>query len=209
MEKIDIKRILSGLLYAIIFILLIKTDHLILFLIPISILMIGSIYEFIQINTTIKQPVKKIIILIYISMCFPVLTIMKVSMNENLLIFLLLHIWASDIGGLLIGKGIGKNKLSKISPQKTWEGVIGSFLFCFLVALCFKKQIYQTTNLHFIIVSFILCTSSIIGDLIISKIKRINNKKESGKFLPGHGGVLDRLDSMYLTTIIFYFIMCK
>jgi len=120
----------------------------------------------------------------------------------------MLQVWATDIGGYVIGTKFGQHKLTKISNKKTWEGVIGSISFCLGTSIILRKIIIlYTPSIHFLILSIIICISSIIGDLIISKIKRINNIKDSGVFLPGHGGFLDRLDSLFFATPIYYFII--
>ena len=203
------KRFISSLLYGSTFLYLAYSHHLNIFYVFLSILMIGSIYEFFQINKKIKNPFLIIITLIYIVSCFLLLIKIKLLETGNIkLIILITHIWASDIGGFLIGKTFGKHMLSSISPKKTWEGVIGSLVFCIFLSICLKSEINSITSIYFILTSIILCISAIVGDLIISCIKRVNNKKESGFFLAGQGGFLDRLDSMYLTTIIYYLVIC-
>ena len=112
--------------------------------------------------------------------------------------------FASDTGGYIAGKLFGKHMLSTISPQKTWEGVIGSLLLSLIVSLYFAIEITNIITIHYLFFPIIICTSCIIGDLIVSKIKRIKNQKESGKFLPGHGGFLDRLDSLFMSTPVFF-----
>ena len=121
---------------------------------------------------------------------------------------LLMLIWASDVGGYIFGVFFGKHKIFNISPNKTLEGVLGSMLFCVSVILILNHILSINFTLKVIPTAIIICIASILGDLIISKIKRLNNKKESGFFLPGHGGFLDRLDSLYLATIIYYFVIC-
>ena len=110
----------------------------------------------------------------------------------------------------MVGKSIGKNKLfEKVSPKKTIEGFLGGLVFCiigsFLVAKYFieanPKKIYI-----WIIIALITSLFGTIGDLIESKFKRIAGVKDSGNIMPGHGGVLDRLDSViFVAPIIFLF----
>jgi len=128
--------------------------------------------------------------------------------GDQLIIVLLFQIWASDIGGYIIGKTIGKKKFSYISPEKTWEGLLGSFIFCLLIGYSFQEWIAIYIKTHWIILSGFITISCIIGDLIISKIKRLNHKKNSGFFLPGHGGFLDRLDSLFSSILTYYLIIC-
>jgi len=146
---------------------------------------------------------------IYIITSFFLLNQIKILENgDPLIIILLLQIWATDVGGYVIGKLLGKNKFSNISPQKTWEGVLGSYMFCMLAGCYFQSLITLHVKIKWSMLSVLIATSCIIGDLIISKIKRLNHKKNSGFFLPGHGGVLDRLDSLFFATLIYYLIIC-
>ena len=166
--------------------------------------MYGSISEFITINKNIKTLRYQGIILSYIIISFLILLQLKFqNQSEIKLLILLLHVWSSDVGGYIIGTSIGKHFITKISPKKTWEGVIGSILFCLILSLILNNEMKEISKLNHYLTSIILCISAISGDFIISWIKRINNKKDSGFFLPGHGGFLDRLDSLLLTNYIF------
>ena len=202
-------RIISGLLYALSFLYVIRENILIPFYVFIIILMLGSLYEFFKINPKFKQTIiKKALGLIYIITPFLLLIqIKKLEHGGMLLLILILHVWATDVGGYIMGNLVGKRKLSNISPNKTWEGIIGSVLFCLIVSILLKHPINSVVNINFILLSFIICISSIIGDLIVSKIKRINNRKNSGYFLPGHGGFLDRLDSLLIATPTYFLVL--
>jgi len=106
----------------------------------------------------------------------------------------------SDIGGYIFGKAIGGKKLTKISPNKTISGSIGSFIFSILPIFLFNFQNY--IDLHFelslkhIFFCLVISLSCQLGDLIISYFKRLNKIKDTGTILPGHGGLLDRLDGI-------------
>lgn len=111
-------------------------------------------------------------------------------------LWLILITWLTDIGGYIFGKLFGGPKLIKISPNKTWAGVIGSiFLSQFAFFIFFLQP-----NFEFIItIIFLQLFFSIIaqlGDLLMSYIKRKNNKKDTSNFIPGHGGFLDRMDGL-------------
>lgn len=112
-------------------------------------------------------------------------------------IFVLLSIWASDSGAYFVGKFAGKRKLwPVISPNKTIEGSIGGILLAIVVAIIFQAIVPVVDS--FAYAFFIGLAAAIfgqIGDLVQSAFKRIYNVKDSGKLLPGHGGILDRLDS--------------
>ena len=121
------------------------------------------------------------------------------SKNSNLKIYLLYSVLVailSDIGGLVCGKIFKGKKLTKISPNKTISGSIGSFMFStFLIPFFYKSQIDQTLENLFIITIIISLTSQ-LGDLFISLLKRKAKVKDTSDLLPGHGGVLDRIDGI-------------
>ena len=134
--------------------------------------------------------------------------------KESLIIFLfvILVCILSDIGGYIFGNIFKGPKITKISPNKTFSGMIGAYLFSFLI-IYFLEYIYVLfdTNLQwnseiFIYIIFV-STISQIGDLIVSYFKRLSNIKDTGKIIPGHGGILDRIDGMIfafpLTYIMF------
>ena len=108
----------------------------------------------------------------------------------------------SDIGGYIFGRIIGGKKLTKISPNKTIAGSIGSFVFSIFPLLLVNLQNYIIINLDFSFKSILFClTISLfcqLGDLFISFFKRLNKVKDTGKILPGHGGILDRIDGIIL-----------
>ena len=130
--------------------------------------------------------------------------------DESLIFFIwiLLICFFSDIGGYLFGKTIGGKKLSKISPNKTISGTIGSCLFSFLPILFIHYQTFFETNLNLNFVTFyislIVSISCQLGDIIISYFKRLRKIKDTGKLLPGHGGMLDRIDGIiFVMPIVF------
>ena len=132
--------------------------------------------------------------------------------NNNLLPILLLWIISvsvfTDIGGYFAGKLIGGKKISKISPNKTYAGVYGSLIFSvipIIILYLFENKIAITQdyafNFLYFYLSFFLSTVSQFGDFTISYFKRLNNVKDTGKILPGHGGILDRIDGLIFTLI--------
>ena len=106
----------------------------------------------------------------------------------------------SDTGGYVFGKTIGGKKLTKISPNKTISGSIGSFIFSILPIFLIDLQNYIDINFDFSLKNILFCLvislSCQIGDLIISYFKRLNKVKDTGSILPGHGGLLDRIDGI-------------
>ena len=130
--------------------------------------------------------------------CFLFLFFFKFVQLKILLIILLLVCIASDIGGYIFGKIFKGPKLSKISPNKTVAGAIGSLLLSSLVILLLFYFINEKLNYLTIVVAMITSIFCQLGDLFFSFLKRKANLKNTGNFLPGHGGVLDRLDSILL-----------
>ncbi len=114
----------------------------------------------------------------------------------------------NDTFAYIVGKSIGKHKLlEKISPKKTIEGFIGGIIFTVLASYIIAKyyiQIKEVNTFIWIIIALIVSIFGTIGDLIESKFKRIAGVKDSGKIMPGHGGVLDRLDSIIFAAPIVY-----
>jgi len=115
----------------------------------------------------------------------------------------------TDIGGYLFGKILGGKKLNKISPNKTISGTIGSFITCILPLLIFLNLGYLDLKFSLINIIFYLLVSLIsqLGDLFISYLKRKAKIKDTGKILPGHGGVLDRVDGIIFAVPFSYFLL--
>ncbi len=114
--------------------------------------------------------------------------------NKLLFIYLLSICIATDLGGYVFGKLFQGKKLTKISPNKTYSGLIGSYLFSLIVFVIF--YIYLNYSYKFVILTFIISTISQLGDLFVSLLKRMAKVKDTGKILPGHGGILDRVDGI-------------
>lgn len=112
--------------------------------------------------------------------------------------------WASDTFAFAVGKWLGKNKLCpKISPGKTQEGAIGGFVGTIIVALI-VSLIFKFSLLHGFAIGFIVAIMAPLGDLAESILKRVCNIKDSGHIIPGHGGVLDRFDSLFFAAPAVY-----
>jgi phosphatidate cytidylyltransferase len=126
--------------------------------------------------------------------------------GKGLLVYLLFLIWASDIGAYLAGKWIGKHKLiPQVSPGKSWEGVLGGILLAMLVAAAGSIYLAPENKLYWFLLAFCTVIISIFGDLFISILKRRCHLKDTGAIIPGHGGILDRLDSLIAALPLFYF----
>jgi phosphatidate cytidylyltransferase len=118
--------------------------------------------------------------------------------NSDILISIFVLIWTNDTFAYLIGKTFGKNKLfPSVSPKKTIEGFIGGLLFSIICGILLGKYFIGVKHIYFwIIIAIIVSVFSTLGDLIESKLKRVAGVKDSGSIMPGHGGILDRLDSI-------------
>ena len=143
------------------------------------------------------------------------------SFQDNgviLFLYVLVICVSTDIGGYVFGKLFKGPKLIKISPNKTYSGMLGGFLLAIIISYFFATKYTPTEvvnntyvgDLQFIILVLIISSTSQIGDLIISYFKRSSKIKNTGKIFPGHGGMLDRIDGMifvfpiiYLLSIIF------
>ena len=116
------------------------------------------------------------------------------------LIFIFLICVLTDVGGFVFGKLIGGKKLTKISPNKTYAGMLGSFIFSLIFGYLFynfQKHIL-IFEINVLLIIMIVSSLSQVGDLTISLLKRKANLKNSGIILPGHGGILDRIDGMLI-----------
>ena len=117
----------------------------------------------------------------------------------------------TDIGGYIFGKIFKGPKLTKISPKKTYAGVFGSFFLPLIVGLFVYEYQYtdqiSTKGMYFLIIVLLISLISQTGDLIISYFKRKAKLKDTGKILPGHGGLLDRIDGMIFVSPFFYLIV--
>jgi len=121
------------------------------------------------------------------------------SENSNLKIYLLYSVLVailSDIGGLVCGKIFKGKKLTKISPNKTISGSIGSFIFSILLIPFFYKVQIDQSLVNLFLITIIISLTSQLGDLFISLLKRKAKVKDTSDLLPGHGGVLDRIDGI-------------
>ncbi|MEN8703196.1 MAG: CDP-archaeol synthase [Polaribacter sp.] len=140
------------------------------------------------------------------SMCFLVLLpFYKNIYHPYLMISLVSLIWINDSFAFIVGKNFGKQKLFvSVSPKKTVEGFFGGLLFTVLAALIISLINTDFTILHWIIIGVLLSVLGTIGDLVESKFKRQAKIKDSGNIMPGHGGILDRLDSLLFAAPFVY-----
>ena len=195
-------------------------------LIPLSFFVIykGSFYFnvflFIILILSIKEWIKLsnnnyslIIGVIFLFFSFIAAYLIRNHYQENgleILLFLIIVCVSTDMGGYVFGKILKGPKLTKISPNKTFAGVFGSFLLSIVISYVYFIQDYIKFNLgdlnilEFIILIIILSFISQVGDLIISFFKRKSKLDNTGNLIPGHGGILDRIDGIIFVIPFFY-----
>ncbi|MBN9311658.1 MAG: phosphatidate cytidylyltransferase [Chryseobacterium sp. 39-10] len=125
--------------------------------------------------------------------------------------FLFVLIWSSDTFAYFTGKFFGKHKMApKISPKKTWEGFAGGVVLTIILAF-FIEKLHPDLRGNWIVVGFLVSVFAPLGDLVESQLKRTFGVKDSGNIIPGHGGILDRLDSFMICApvVYLYFILEK
>ena len=208
------KRILTSIILFTLLLLIIKKEFFL-----ICLLLIFGIISIIEFSQILRKIFKKklqfvffnLIFIFYISVIFISFFILTNVFQLKIIMFILLFgCIASDIGGYIFGKFFKGPKLTKISPNKTFAGVIGSLLLTTLTMFTMTFYLGILFNLKILILSLATSTSCQLGDLLFSYLKRKAKLKDTGNFLPGHGGLLDRLDGILLGIpvgfIIFLFI---
>jgi len=164
-----------------------------------------SILEFLGMTMIIlkKYKIRKFFInsifIFYIFYFCAVFLTLSFSLSLKILIFIiLLTCVASDIGGFVVGKFFKGPRLTKISPKKTISGAIGSLIFSATFATVLIYYLTKNFEPYVIIIGLVTSLSCQAGDLFFSFLKRKSSLKDTGNFLPGHGGILDRIDGMLL-----------
>ena len=199
------KRLLTSLLLLMIIFFSLKNSTVLFF-----VFLAINYFSLIEFNNLFKSIFKKINQLyffsflasvIYISIFSLILWNFLIPFNNNAtitLIFLILICISTDIGGFIFGKLVGGKKLTQISPNKTYSGVFGSFFLSITFGHFFYifYKTYLIFEVNYLILIIIISLISQIGDLIISFLKRKAKIKDTGSILPGHGGILDRIDGI-------------
>ena len=208
MEKELQKRILSSILIIpLVLFFIIKGS--IFFIFFLLILFLIALLEWIKI---VKKIELKILGIIFLSFSF-YLTFLVRDIDLLNFLFIFIVCISTDIGGYFFGKTFKGPKLTKISPNKTYSGVVGGFLLSIITSYIIFKIYYPNfldftlnNDLIFLFMVFLISFVSQIGDLIISYFKRSSKIKNTGKIFPGHGGLLDRIDGMIFAFPIFFII---
>ena len=198
-----VTRSISGIIFIAILLLgttYSQTSFIILYLTLASI----SIYEMWNILEK-----KSILPLVFVTLPFILLislTGFKNDFDPLLVLYILILTWTFDSFAYLFGSRYGRNKiLPKISPKKSWEGFIGGYISTLTISFILMN--YQAKLLEeYIIIAFILPVTATVGDLIASYYKRKSKVKDYGKIIPGHGGIIDRLDAIFITIPVVFII---
>jgi len=205
MSKELVKRILSSvILIPISIFFIIKGSFL--FSLFIIIFFLISLQEWLMMS---KNSPYKIFGIIFLFFSF--FTIYKLRINQDndywFFLFVTTICISTDIGGFIFGKTFKGPKLTKLSPNKTYAGLFGAFIFSVIFAIIFTKY-YPSKMFNLNIFIFVILISSVsqFGDIAVSYFKRLSKIKDTGNIIPGHGGVLDRIDGMIFAFPLSYFI---
>ena len=185
------------------------TKGSIFFIFFLSILFLAASYEWILM--TKKNNLFRLLGIIFLFFSFYSAHEFRENENYKVFLFIITICIFTDIGGYIFGKTFKGPRLTKISPKKTYAGVFGSFFLPFIAGLFIYE--YQYTDqipdkgTYFLTIVLLISLISQIGDLIISYFKRKAKLKDTGKILPGHGGLLDRIDGIIFVFPFFYLII--
>lgn len=176
------------------------TGLILLFILPIVELLFSK-------ELTLKNIGRSALGILYISLSWGFMMDMRTQQwssgisGYTIPLVLISTIWINDTMQYLVGSFFGKTPFSSISPKKTWEGTIGGIILAVLIVTVFMHYIDNgNATLYWFGIAMIGSVVGTIGDLVESKLKRMADVKDSGHFMPGHGGFLDRFDSLILAT---------
>lgn len=186
----------------------IKTNEILLVLGTLFVSAKAILFLFDNKSKSLDTTSKYVFLIGYIILPFIIITklpFVAVYYNPKIIISLFILIWTNDTFAYLVGINFGKNKLfERISPKKTIEGFVGGIIFALLAAVVIANYYTKESLLKWIFIAVLVGFFGTIGDLIESKFKRVAGVKDSGNIMPGHGGVLDRLDSIIFVAPIVY-----
>ncbi len=210
MNKELIKRIVSSIiLIPISLFIIIKGSFFFNFFILVCFLITAYEWHMMTKNKSYKIPG-----FIFLIISFYFIFLLRNNFTDDYFVFLMVTLIcvSTDIGGYMFGKIFKGPKLTKISPNKTYAGMIGGYLLSliFLIIFLYLSNLFLTsTKITINSIIFILLVSSVsqLGDILVSYFKRLSNIKDTGKIIPGHGGLLDRIDGMIFAYPFSYIIL--
>jgi phosphatidate cytidylyltransferase len=168
---------------------------------PILIILIAVLDK----KTALNAALQSLAGMVYIFMPMAMLVTMYNSPAGFVLpLALILMLWTNDTMAYLVGSFIGKRQFSAISPKKTWEGTIGGAILTVAAAAMFGYHYDKYPMIHWMMLALCASVAGTAGDLLESKLKRLADVKDSGSMMPGHGGALDRFDSLLVATPFAY-----
>ena len=143
----------------------------------------------------------------FLFLIFSFYTFYELSIELISVFYVIIICSSTDIGGYVFGKIFKGPKLTKISPKKTYAGMIGGYILSLVsLSLIVSFIDYKATLIEFFLLTILISTVSQLGDITISYFKRLSKIKNTGKLIPGHGGLLDRIDGMIFAFPIYYII---
>ncbi len=199
-----IKRILSSLiLIPIFFFFIIKGSYL--FTIFLLICLVVIFYEWHMMS---KKKSYRVFGFIFLLISFYTIYKLRIDNDYWFILFITMICVSTDLGGYVFGNILKGPKLTKISPNKTYAGMIGGYLLSILSTIIFADFYFRyELSIKLFIFVMIISTISQLGDLVISYYKRLSKIKDTGKIIPGHGGLLDRVDGMIFAFPFSYLIL--
>lgn len=189
-----------------------KLIQLVAFSIPVILLILFLQVIITDMKTTFKDVAYTLVGILYIPFFFMFLELLRCMENGKILLaYTFVISWSTDIFAYLIGKSFGKHKFSRISPKKSIEGCIAGIIGAVVMSLIYiyiANHFWGTEYLYvtIVIISFVLSVLSQIGDFVASSVKRFVDMKDYGNILPGHGGMLDRMDSLVFIAPFMYLV---
>ena len=172
--------------------------------VAVIILLVELVSKKINLKALMVSAVGIIYISVGLSLIFPLRAIMSNSfigdIGYTIPLILIVTIWINDTAAYLVGSLVGRRPLSPISPNKTWEGTIAGILISVLLVTKIMGQYIPLNERSIFLISMVSAIAGTFGDLLESKLKRLAGVKDSGAMMPGHGGFLDRFDSILLAT---------
>ena len=200
MSKEFIKRFISSIiLLPLVFYFIIQGSFLLIFFIAIC--FVVSCFEWYMMS-------KKKLYFIYgfLFLIFSFYTFYELSIELFDVFYVIIICSSTDIGGYVFGKIFKGPKLTKISPKKTYSGMIGGYLLSLISLSVIINFIDYENSIFLFLLTILISTASQLGDIIVSYFKRLSKIKNTGKLIPGHGGLLDRIDGMIFAFPIYYLI---